>query len=178
MTVEGKAPLTHLSYFNFPQSVLGMNKSPQKRRNQLSQKNTMQSFQQLSPRKWGGNWREEKGRAVAVKANNTYIQESVRKRKNDKRKRALPFWGIPACPHSPSVPASPLCNFYFRSASSSVLEWHPLGWRRNTLFLKDSSDMLFHMPYTVGKGILYHFQLDINMCLNFRLLDYNQTRVI
>lgn len=54
MRVEGKAPKgkqTHLGYFNFPQLVLGMNKSPRKGRNQLSQKNAMQSFQQLSLRK-------------------------------------------------------------------------------------------------------------------------------
>lgn len=87
MKIEGKAPKgtqTHLGYFNFPQSVLGMNKGPEKSRNQSSQKNGMQSFQQLSPRKRGGNWREEKGRAVAVKANSVYIQECARKRKMTK----------------------------------------------------------------------------------------------
>jgi len=89
MKVEGKAPQgtqTHLGYFNFLQPVLGMSKSPEKSRNQWSQKNAMQSFQQLSPWKRGGNWREEKGRAVAVKANSVYIQESARKRKMTKAK--------------------------------------------------------------------------------------------
>lgn len=180
MKVEGKAPKrtqTHLGYLSFPQSVLGMNKSPEKKAEinwvrkmlcKASSNSPQGSEEAIGEKKRAEHW--------LLKQIVCTFKRVPGKGKWQK-KRVLPLWGLPACPHSPSVPAWPLCNFCFRSASSSVLEWHPLDWRRNTPFLKDSSDT-FHMPYTVGKWILYHFQLDISMCVNFRLLDDNQTRVM
>lgn len=165
---ESRREQTHLGYFNFPQSVLRMNKIHEKKINWVrkmlckgSSNSPQGSEEAIGEKKRAEQW--------LLKQIVCTFKKLPGKGKWQK-KRILPFWSIPACPHSPSVPAWPLCNFCFHSASSSVLEWHPLDWRRNTSFLKDRSDTLF-TSYIVGKGILYHFQLDISMCVNFRLLD-------